>query len=403
MRKDDAGHGAPRSRGRVAFAAFEAFPNRKGAGRRITETTRALADAGWEVHLITLPPRAGRQASEVDPRVTHHPLRAYAQNYLERALFFRAQVARRLRTLAPDVVHVRGIFEGQAAAEEAARRGIPYVFEANGLPSVELRYHYPAVGQDVAFEARLRRMEAEQLERATHVVTQSRHTLAFLRGRGLPAATPTAVIPNGADPEVWPPGVTRPGLGTRVLYAGTLSSWQGVAELFMALRRARRVVPLELTVAGHASRRRHKQVVRMLRRLKITDAVSLTGALSPSELVARVREADICVAPLRRDGRNGGQGCSPIKLYEYMAAERAIITTDLACIREIVTPEKTAVVVHAPRPARLAEQLVRLAQDPELRTSLGRRARQAVIAAATWSHRRRRMASFYAGLFDRHG
>ena len=381
--------------GRVAFAAFEAFPNRKGAGRRITQMTMALADAGWDVHLLTLPPRSGEPNVQVDPRITLHPLRAHADNYLERALAFRSQVARRLRTLAPDVVHVRGVFEGQAAASEAERRGLPFVFEVNGLPSVELRYHYPAVGRAQPFEARLRRMEADLLGRATQVLTQSHHTLDFLRDRGLPEGTPASVVPNGADPSVWTPGRAQDGDAARVLYAGTLSAWQGVAELLMGLRRARRELPLTLTVAGHASRRRRKQVERMLRRLKVADAVELTGALTPEELVDRVRHADICVAPLRRDVRNRVQGCSPIKLFEYMAAERAILTTDLDCVREIVTPEQTALTVHMPKPSRLAEQLLRLARDAELRTRLGRQARAVITEGATWGHRRRALASVY--------
>ncbi len=384
--------------GRVAFAAFEAFPNRKGAGRRITQMTTALADAGWDVQLLTLPPRSNEPRAHVDPRITLHPLRAHADNYLERALSFRGQVARRLRTLAPDVVHVRGIFEGQAAADEAERRELPFVFEVNGLPSVELHYHYPAVGRAQPFEARLRRMEADLLGRASQVVTQSHHTLGFLHERGLPQTTPAAVIPNGANPKVWRPGRPHEGTGTRVLYAGTLSAWQGVAELFMALRRARGELPLTLTVAGHASRRRRKQVERMLRRLKITDAVELTGALAPEELVDHVQQADICVAPLRRDVRNRVQGCSPIKLFEYMAAERAIVTTDLDCVREIVTPDETALTVHTPKPNRLAEQIVRLATEPELRHELGRRARGVVTQRATWAHRRRALAAVYDGL-----
>lgn len=384
--------------GRVAYAAFEAFPNRKGAGSRITQMTAALCDAGWEVHLLTLPPRSVEARGALDHRVIHHALRAHADNYLERALAFRAQVARRLRTLAPDVVHVRGIFEGQAAAEEAARRRCSFVFEVNGLPSVELHYHYPAVGRAQPFEARLRGTEAELLSCATQVVTQSHHTLGFLRARGLAEATPATVIPNGADPQRWLPGAPAEGMGTRVLYAGTLSAWQGVAELLMALRRARREAPITLTVAGHASRRRRKQVERMLRRLKVTEAVELTGALEPVELVARVRQADICVAPLRRDVRNRVQGCSPIKLFEYMAAERAILTTDLDCIREIVAPDETGLMVHAPRPNRLAEKLLCLAEDAALRARLGKRAREVVTASATWAHRRRAMEGVYETL-----
>lgn len=378
-------------RGRVAYAAFEAFPNHKGAGVRMTHTVSALVDAGWEVHLITLP-RRGTQP--IPPGVVHHPLRVNRENFLARGVSFRSGVARRLRTIAPDVIHVRGIFEGQAAAAYAAERGRPWIFEVNGLPSVELRYHFPAVARAHAFQVRLRALEAELLAKANVVTTQSEKTLRFLRERGLPETTPATVIPNGADPDLWVPREAPDG-PTRVLYAGTISAWQGVGELLMALRRARRELPMQLTIAGRAPRARRKHLERLIRRLKLKEAVELTGPIGPAELAQRVGEAHICVAPLRKDVRNRVQGCSPIKLFEYMSAGRAILTTDLECVREIVTHEQTAITVHVPKPSRLAEQLLRLARDPELRSELGARARAKILESGTWAHRRVALTRVY--------
>ncbi len=380
--------------GRVAYTAFEAYPNFKGAGTRMTEMLTALSEAGWEVHLITLPPRANRA---LPPGVVHHPLRVYHANFLERALAFRGQVARRLRTLAPDVVHVRGVFEAQAAEEYASARGRPWIFEVNGLPSVELGYHFPAVVAAHAFQVRLRALEAELLARAPRVITQSHKTLGFLHDRGLPLTTPATVIPNGADPSLWRPGPPSTG-APRVIYAGTLAAWQGVAELLMAFRRARRDHPMTLTLAGRIARGRQRRLARLIRRLKLEADVELAGALGREELAALVGGADICTAPLRKDVRNRVQGCSPIKLFEYMAAGRAILTTDLECVREIVTPEQTAITVNAPKPSRLAEQLVRLASDAELRAALGARARRELLREATWAHRRAALADVYASL-----
>ncbi|MEZ4447120.1 MAG: glycosyltransferase family 4 protein [Polyangiaceae bacterium] len=378
---------------RIAYAAFEAFPNRKGAGARMRQMLGALAEAGHEVHLLTLPPRS---PEPLPAGVVHHPLVAGADNYLERALVFRSQVARRLRTLAPDVVHVRGVFEGEAAAVQADRTGCPFVFEVNGLPSVELRYHYRAVGEAQAFEARLRALEARLLGRADRVITQSRTTLAFLHHRGLPRDTDARVIPNGADPARWALPPAPPSDRLRVLYAGTLAAWQGVAELLMAIRRVARERPVELRLAGHLARARRRQVERLLRRLKLSDGVALLGPLGPDALTAEVAAAHVCAAPLRRDLRNRVQGCSPIKLYEYMAASRAIVSTDLPCVREIVEPEVTARLIRAPQPKRLAEVLLELCAAPEQRARLGEAARAEVIARATWAHRRQALVDLYA-------
>src|SRR5690606_4309372 len=119
-------------------------------------------------------------------------------------LAFRGRVARELEAVRPDVVHVRGVFEGEAALAYATERRIPFVFEVNGLPSVELVYHHPSVAAALDFQAKLRQLEQHLLTSASLVVTQSRTTLGFLRDRGLQAHAPSVVIPNGADPDAFP-------------------------------------------------------------------------------------------------------------------------------------------------------------------------------------------------------
>lgn len=353
-------------------------------------TARALRSAGRDVELISLPSRSVGTAPD---GVHLRPVRVFERNYLERALAFRDAVGRNLEASRPDVVHFRGVFEGQAALAYAKRRGIPAIFEANGLPSVELQYHYPAVGRSMSMLGHLRSLEAQTLEAADVVITQSETTLAFLRGRGLRPNTPAFVIPNGADVVPLADTNARPG-PPQVLYAGTLAPWQGVAELLMAARRCNRVRPVRFVLAGPVRNRWKKQLERHLRRLKVEDVVELTGPIPRDVLARRIAAADVCVAPLRRDMRNKNQGCSPIKLYEYMAAGRGLLTTDLPCTREIVD-ETRGVLIDAPRPKRLAESVLSMLDDAEGTRRLGRAARAWVEQHATWQHRIRALKDVY--------
>jgi glycosyltransferase involved in cell wall biosynthesis len=323
-------------------------------------------------------------------------------NFLRRALAFRAAVARALEAVRPEVVHVRGPFEADAAADYAERRGVPLVFEVNGLPSVELAYHHPSVAQAHDFQAKLRGLEQSALDRASLVLTQSETTLGYLRGRGLRADQLVKVIANGADPDRYAAAPRRSAV-PQLLYAGTLAGWQGTAELLMALRRTLRTHAVKLVLAGPVRRRWQRSLDRYLRRLRLGDAVELTGPVARDRLAGLVAESDVCIAPLRKDVRNKVQGCSPIKLFEYMAAGRAIVSTDLACVREILDDGRTGLLVSSPRPALLSEALVRLVEDASLREELGSAARAEVIARATWQHRRDALVRAYAELLDTSG
>ncbi len=378
---------------RVAYIALEPFPSPKGSGTRMTATVGALRDSGREVELITLPSRGPNVAPD---GIRLRQVQVHARNYLQRALAFRDAVGRQLEASRPNVVHFRGIFEGQAALAYAKRRGIPAIFEANGLPSVELQYHYPAVGRSMSMLGTLRELEAKTLHDADVVLTQSQTTLAFLRGRGLPVATPSYVIPNGADLPDLDEAPQSPGVPT-VLYAGTLAPWQGVAELLMAARRCTRVRPVHFVLAGPVRNRWRRQLERYLQRLRIEDSVEMTGPLARDVLTQRIMQADVCVAPLRRDVRNKSQGCSPIKLYEYMAAGRGVLTTDLPCTRELLD-ETRGVLVPSPRPKLLAERLLGMLDDVDGTRALGSAARAWVGQHATWAHRVRALTDVYDGL-----
>lgn len=376
---------------RVAYIALEPFPSPKGSGTRIGASVRALTEAGYEVHLVTLPARESRVAPE---GVQLHPITVYERNFLARALAFRDAVGRRLQAIGPDIVHFRGVFEGQAALAYARRHGIPAIFEANGLPSVELQYHYPAVGSSMPMLSRLRDLEAQALGGADMVLTQSQTTLGFLRGRGLPESTPALVIPNGATVPTTSGPETVP---ETVLYTGTLAPWQGVAELLMAARRCNRVRPVRFVLAGPVRRRWKVQLERFIRRLKVESAVTLAGPVERDVLARQIAGATVCVAPLRRDVRNKTQGCSPIKLFEYMAAARPVVATDLPCVREIVDDDRGEL-VSSPRPKLLAERIMALLDDPTRRHELGRRAQAWVREHATWQHRAEALRRAYADL-----
>lgn len=383
-------------RGRtIAYVAFEGFPNRKGSGVRIRQMTRALAEAGAHVALLTL---AGEGAPDLAEGVAHYPIRIAEQNYLCRALAFRRAVSKALYGLSPDAVHVRGPWEGGAAADWAARSDRPFIFEVNGLPSVELRYHYPAVARAVAFERKLREEEQRQIRQASLVFTQSKATARFVAMRAGLDELPV-VIPNGADPELFAPPETERNDGTlRILYAGSFAPWQGLLDLFAAVRDRRHHFDIRLTVIGKGRRTWMKQLTRQARRTKVARIMEIVDGTDQRELAQAVRRADLCAAPLRRDVRNRVQGCSPIKLFEYMAAGRCVIASDLPCVREIVEPGVTGLLARPSNPHRLRDVIAMVAEDAPLRRTLGLRARRFITEQATWAHRRQALASLYAGL-----
>ena len=96
------------------------------------------------------------------------------------------------------IVHFRSIFEGHPIARHKSQHGGKLVFEVNGLPSIELKYHYPAVADDRDLIEKLITQEQICIEAADLLVTVSEVTANHLISRGADPAR-IRVIPNGVD------------------------------------------------------------------------------------------------------------------------------------------------------------------------------------------------------------
>ncbi len=105
---------------------------------------------------------------------------------------------------------------------------------------------------------------------------------------------------------------------------------------------------------------------------------------------------DILVAPyqtrvLPADGRSDiGPWMSPLKLFEYMAASRAIVASDLPAIREVLQDGVTALLVSPDDLAAWRTALGRLKSAP-LRRHLAANARRLVVGEYTWAARARKV------------
>ena len=245
----------------VLYSAFDVVPSPKGASTHITYFTRGLVDAGYPVQLIT----AG------DPSLPERDVYCGAQmlrvpvgddpNYLKRALEFGQAVTRHLASSPPyRVAHFRSIWCGLPIVQAQARFGYKTLFEVNGLPSVELKYHYPALkGSPVLFK--IKQQEITTLLRADAIICPSAVTRAYIASLGIPREKIT-VIPNGVDAKLFTPQPFNrlPGESPVLLYMGTLADWQGLDVLIEAMRAIVAQRPVRLRIVGRGRGRQRRDV-----------------------------------------------------------------------------------------------------------------------------------------------
>jgi glycosyltransferase involved in cell wall biosynthesis len=383
------------TRPRALYASFDAVPAPKGASTHILQTVSAIARVA-EVDLLTLP---GTQPEAPLPdRVRHLTFAPAEDNFLQRALEWGDRVGEQLLAESYDVVHVRSIWEGTPAHLLQAQRRFKLVYECNGLPSVELKYHYPDVGTNRDLLHRIRTQERTLLRGAQQVMTQSRTTRSYLRAQGA-SGDRVLAIPNGVDLERFAGPAWEPGSGPyRIVYVGTLAPWQGIPFLVDAVAQLDEC-DFRLRIVGSGRKDWRKDLEHRIRRRGLGERVSLEDPVPAAEVPALLQNADCCVAPLAVTERNVVQGCCPIKVLEYMAAGRPIIAARLPVVAEILTHEEDGLLYKPDKPRRLTEALTRLMDDPELASRLAVKAREN-SHQFTWERHNRAVEEMYLRLLD---
>jgi len=116
----------------------------------------------------------------------------------------------------------------------------------------------------------------------------------------------------------------------------------------------------------------------------VADRVMLLPRVSQTELAVYQRACDILLMPFP-NRTHFAQYMSPLKLFEYMAAERPIVATDLPSLRDVLS-EANSVLVPPGDPHALALGIKRLLDDHALGARLAAQAYQDV-KKYTWDER----------------
>ena len=383
---------------RVLYTAFDIVPSPKGASTHILHNIRGLVNSQFDVHLITpndgvLPVQDIIEGAHVT-RITQD----LTQNFLARAIHFGQAVFNHL-ILYPehDIVHYRNIWDGLSIAQNKKRFGYKTLFEVNGLPSIELKYHYPAL--DVELLAKIREQEIATLHLSDAIICPSNVTRDYIASLGL-SRNRITVIPNGVSPSDFSPSPlpSRAGRIPSLLYIGTLADWQGLEVVIKSLPKILEQVPVHLRIVGRGRSRQRKMLMKHIRKLGVEGSVLIQPAVPHHQVPDLIAESDICLAPLGLNDRNVTQGACPIKVLEYMASSRPLIASNIPIVRELVREDVDGLLFSPNDPEDLTHKVLMLLNDVELSKRLADSATERALTKFTWHESQKKLAKVYEKL-----
>jgi colanic acid biosynthesis glycosyl transferase WcaI len=375
-----------------------------------------LANRGHAIHMVVTAPH--RQGGVVWPeyrrRVFHHeegngiaidrtwvysrPDMTVAERIINYLSYSALAFPLLLRQTRPDVIFVPTPPPNMGVTGMLASllRGAPYVLNVQDIyPDVAIR---AGVLREGRLSACFQRIENAVYRRASRVAVISEGFRQNLLAKGVPDSK-VAVLPNFVDIETLVPLPPLTPLRQEldledrvvVLYAGSLGHPQGLDRVLEVAGSLRHRKDLFFLFVGEGSKKGE------LEHLAKEQQLSNVQFLPPrpwSEVPQVLATADISLVPLRK---GFGFETVPSKLYSVMASGRPVVASvdpgsDTWSLVETsgcglcVTPEDSAA---------LAEAIVRLADDRELRQRLGNAGRTHVVEYNS----KARIVSRYEALF----
>ncbi|OGO17510.1 MAG: glycosyl transferase family 1 [Chloroflexi bacterium RBG_16_50_11] len=178
------------------------------------------------------------------------------------------------------------------------------------------------------------------------------------------------IIPNGVDTKHFHEGITpieRFNDGkTNILFVGRLEKRKGFEYLLEAYKLIKPEVPdCRLIQVGPGVRRR-KKCEKYIRRYSIPD-VNFTGYATYPDLPRYYKTADIVCFPAT------GRESQGIVLLEAMAVGKPVVASNIDGYSSVLTDGVEGIAVPPKEPEKLAEAVLRLIKNKQLREQMGNR------------------------------
>lgn len=378
---------------------------------------RALEAAGTEVEIFSCSPPASsfRHGPEWRPRapVFYAPpapaLSAWEAASRRRGKWPAELIAAHEARHGPAREPARRALHALYFADLARRRGVDrlHVHFANRAThaAVFMRalggppFSFTAHAQDFMVDLGSDALLGEMCDGADFVVAVSDFSRELLAQKCPGAAARTHRIYNGLEAGHWPapaPAPADPEGALRVFSVGRLIDFKGFQDLIAACAELRaRAVAVRCEIAGDGPLR--AELEGLIRERALEDCVSLLGLLPQAEIRRRLQGCDVFALACRLDPR-GACDVLPTVITEAMAAGRAVVSTTVAGVPELVADGLTGLLATPGDVPGLADALAILTGRP-LRERMGRAGRERFLARFTAHETGRQLRALFEQSF----
>jgi glycosyltransferase involved in cell wall biosynthesis len=348
---------------RLYYLSLQATREGQASFAHVHEIVRGLVKRGWQVCLFE--PDYGRCGTLPGP----------AGRLLE---FIRAQKHIWMQKPRPNVIYIRWHFASWPTALWARWRGLPVVQEVNG-PYEDVFIAWPWTRPFAWLFLALMR---SQLKWAKAVITVTRQLADWVVAES--GNRKVHVIPNGANTDLFQPGLCAPEGSDRgyALFFGSLASWQGIETMLEAVARSDWPEQVSLVIAGDGAEKARVEAAAAQ-----NPKIHYLGLCSYHDMPRIISDALCGLSPKNNRGFRSLTGLSPLKVYETLACGVPVVVSDFPGVADLVRENGIGLIIPPSDAKALASAVTYLHGHPSEGKRMGQRGRRLVEWEHSWDRR----------------
>lgn len=290
---------------------------------------------------------------------------------------------RQLKELKPDLVLTRFDYNTFSIIWACRSLNIPVVVEINSPDHEEREAEYLRVPGAEHFFSSTRALSLCHGGFAVSNVLTEEYRVESTKG------LPIHSIPNGVTIEQFDPELSGApvreqfGIGEDEVvigFVGSFAPWHRMDMLFDSFSHlVKEGYNVRLLLVGQVKPESEESVQRA-NQPDIKERVTFAGFVPSNDIDKFLAAMDITVL------QNSAYYCSPLKMFEYMAMETAVLALATEPVKEMLEDGEEGLLFPPGDGEEMTQALTRLVQDKELRERLGKAARARMAKEFTWRH-----------------
>ena len=325
------------------------------------------------------------------------PLKTYLEEYANALL----EIAKKEK---PAIIHAASNYMNGIVGNYVAKcLGIKSVYEVRGLWEITRISRQPD-WKDTEYYNLMVKMETEAAKGADIVFTLTEALKEEMIDRGV-SAHKIHLLPNGVVSDRFKPLDKNTTLAKNldlenkivIGFIGSFVQYEGLNYLVDAVKLLvdRGIVNIGVLMVGDGAV--WEETKEHVERIGLSDYFVFTGRVPHEDVEQYYSLVDI--APFPRKGLPVCEMVSPLKPFEAMAMEKAVLSSNVSALAEIVKEGHNGLLFEKDNVQDFSDKLELLIDDEKLRKTLGSQAREWVIKERDWNVISKRLHTAYDSFY----